>query len=182
MSISLDIQKLRQEVAVLLAEVVNDNNIPVVISDQDNPPFKNWVSFKFKDWTQDGQEVTRYLNEDDDSAEFETRAFYTVNLEVVTIGIQSEQLALTLQHHFNRHTYRAKYNCLGMAYLSKTQIKPAPRKVDIGWEQRHLFEVKFLIRVATTELLDYIKSIEIEQIAKTDSGVVLDTQTIEINL
>ena len=176
----IDIHTIHKEVSKLLKLKVGA--IPVGISYQDNPPYDNWVSFKLHDWKQLGGQWEEYVDEDEDSTEYKTETLWRVSLNIVCIGLLSDQIAVQLSHQFNKTIYLDSFENLGLFYLNTSDVLPTPYKLASGWEQRHQFDVNFNIIVSDTDEIDFVDVIEITHEVIGETGDVLYTDTEEIDI
>lgn len=175
-----DIHNLQKEISKIIKLKIT--GVPVLIAEQDNPSFDNWVSFKLTNWTQLGGEIQGYEDYDDDSSDFSTSTVWRVTLQIAFVGLLSEQMAMTLAHNLNKITYLDNFTALGLSYLNTGTIKPAPRALTSGWEQRHILEVNFNTTLSDTDQLDFIDVIEITHEVENELGDVILSRTDEIDI
>ena len=157
-------------------------NTPVGIELQENPPFDNWVSYKLKNLQQVGSSAWEYEDSDPDSDAFKTQSCWIADLEIVTIGNKSADWALSLSHQFNKEIFRDLFEAIGLVFLSKSDIKYAPRLVSTGWEQRNLFTVKFNMIVEDIDDVPYIEIVEYDTTILNIDDSVLYESTTEIDI
>ncbi len=177
----LNIHDLEKEISSVIKLKIT--GVPVLIAEQNNPSFDNWVSYKLKNWTQLGEEIQEYDDpEDPDNSDFSTSTVWRVTLQVAFLGLQSEQMAMTFAHNLNKITYLDNFSALGLYYLNTDTIKTAPRKVDSGWEQAHIVEVNFNITITDTDQLDFFNTVEITHEVENELGDVIVSRTDEIEI
>jgi len=176
----IDIHNLQKEISKVIKLKIT--GVPVLIAEQDNPSLSNWVSFKLTNWTQLGGEIQEYEDYDDNSLDFSTSTVWRVTLQVAFIGLLSEQMAMTFAHNLNKITYLDNFTVLGLSYLNTGTIKPAPRSLGSGWEQRHILEVNFNITLNDTDQLDFIDVVEITHEVEDELGDVILSRTDEIDI
>jgi len=177
----IDIHYLHKEIAKILRLRVS-SEYPIGIQDQENPPYDNWIAFKLTNWQQLGDQWEEYVDTDLDSVDYKTESQWRVTLNIVTIGLLSDQLAVQLSHQLNKTFYLDSFEAIGLFYLNKSQIKHTPYKLSSGWEQRHQFDVNFNIIVSDTDELDFVDIIEVthEVIGETGNVIYTDTEEIDI--
>ena len=175
-----NIHDLHKEIAKVIKLKIA--GVPVLIAEQTNPSFDNWVSFKLTNWSQIGHEISFYDDENPDNSDFTTYTTWKVTLNIVTIGLQSEQMALTLAHNLNKGTFRDSFSVLGLVYLSQNPIRPSPKMVGDGWEQRHILDVNFNITISDTDEIDFVDTIEITNQVIDESGDVILERVDEIDI
>ncbi len=177
----IDIHDLHKEVAKILRLRVS-STYPIVIQGQDNPPYDNWIAFKLTNWQQLGGQWEEYVSEDLDSIDYKTESLWRVTLNVVTIGLLSDQLALDLAHQFNKTFYLDSFEAVGLSFLNKSQIRYSPQQLGSGWEPRHQFDVNFNISVSDIDEIDFVDKIEVTHEVVGELGNILHTITEEIDI
>jgi hypothetical protein len=177
----INIDYLHEEIAKILRLRV-PVDIPILQQGQSNPPEDNWVSYRLTDWKQQGEQWEQYVDEDLDSVDYATDSLWKVTLNILTVGIKSDQLAVDLAHQFNKSFYLDSFEVLGLAYLSKDVVRHTPYRLATGWEQRHQFNVYFNITVSDTDEIDFIDKIEITHEVIGETGTVLYTDTEEYDI
>ena len=100
----IDIHYLHKEIAKILRLRV-DPIYPVGIQGQENPPFDNWIAFKLTNWQQLGDQWEEYVDDDEDLIDYKTESHWRVTLNIVAIGLLSDQLAVQLSHQLNKTFY-----------------------------------------------------------------------------
>jgi len=91
-------------------------------------------------------------------------------------------MALTLAHNLNKGTFRDSFSVLGLVYLSQNPIRPSPKMVGDGWEQRHILDVNFNITISDTDEIDFVDTIEITNQVIDESGDVILERVDEIDI
>lgn len=177
----IDIHHLHKEIAKILRLRTN-LSYPIGIQGQDNPSFDNWISFRLTNWKQMGDQGEEYVDEDLNSIDYKTESHWRVTLNIVTVGLLSDQLAVQLSHQLNKTFYLDSFEAIGLFYLNKSEIRHTPYKLASGWEQRHQFDVNFNILVSDTDELDFIDKIEITHEVIGETGDVIYTDTEEIDI
>ena len=98
----INLKTIYTDLAPVLRGKVSDATIPVLVSEQGNPNYPNYVTYRLINWTQLGHGFSDWEDpEDDDDESYETESLWSVTLRLVFIGVKSEQLALEFGHHFN---------------------------------------------------------------------------------
>lgn len=177
----IDIHYLHTEIAKILRLRV-DSQYPILIQNQENPPYENWIAFKLTNWQQLGGQWEQYVNTDLDSEDYETESLWRVSLNIVTIGLLSDQIALDLSHQFNKTFYLDSFEAIGLAFLNKSQIRYTPYQLASGWESRHQFDVNFNISISDIDEIDFVDKIEITHEVLGETGNVLLSNTEEIDI
>lgn len=177
----IDIIKLHTDIAKVLRLKI-PSNIPIGIAEQGNPSFPNWVSYKLTKWQQLGSDISGYDDDDPNNSDYTTRSVWRITLQVVGIGNYSEQYVVNLAHNLNKITYLDSFSDIGLYYLNHEPIRPAPRAVGTGWEQRHILDINFNITLSDTDELDFIDTVEITHEVENELGDVVFTRTDEIDI
>ena len=177
----VNIDYLHEEIAKILRLRV-DSEIPILQQGQKNPPQENWISFKLTDWQQIGTQWEEYVDDDIDSVDYKTDSLWKVTLNIIGIGLLSNQLCVELAHQFNKTFYLDNFSELGLIFLYKDMIKHTPYRLATGWEQRHQFNVHFNINVSDLDEIDFIDKIEITHEVIGETGTVLFTDTEEYDI
>jgi hypothetical protein len=177
----LNLKTLYQDIGETLALKLLNTNILVL--EQTNPDYPEWVGYKLIDWTQLAQSASEYETfEDEDSITYVTYSVWVVTLRIVFTGPKSEQHALHFGQHFNKDTFLYSFRELGLAFTDISPIKTAPYKLADGWEQRHILDIKFNIVIEDSEELDFFQSVEVTQEIQDEEGDVIVTRTDEITI
>ena len=172
---------MQEEIADIIRLRV-DPAIPILIQAQDNPPYEEWISFRLTDWKQLGDQWEEYETTNLNSIVYRTESLWKVTLNIITVGVHSDQLALSLSHQFNKTFYLDSFKELGLFYLDKSQIKYTPYRLDSGWESRHQFNVMFNIVTSDTDNIEYVDIIEVTNEIQDPSGDVVLSRTDEIDI
>lgn len=179
----LNLKDIYTGLAPVLRQKVSDTSIPILVAEQGNPNYTNYVTYRLINWTQMGHGYSDWEDPEDDNSEaYDTESLWSVTLRLVFIGVKSEQLALEFGHHFNKVSYQMSFEDLGLSYNLHSGIRPTPRAVADGWEQRHMLDVKFNIVIKDSEELEFFDIVEITQEIENEAGDVLLTRTDEIDI
>lgn len=174
----INISLLYEEIAPILSELVN---VPVIIQDQEGvAPTGSYVSYKIKDWTKLGHGEQYHYG--GTSALFITETLHRCTLNLLCVGNDANQLALELSHRIQKSTVRYSLQDIGLTYLNQEDIKPAPKPLGTGWEQRYILDVNFNIIISDTDEIGYVEFIEVTTTIENPAGdvVINDTQVIDI--
>ncbi len=179
----INLKDIYTGLAPVLRQKVSDTAIPILVSEQTNPNYPNYVTYRLINWTQLGHGYSDWEDPEDENSEaYDTESLWSVTLRLVFIGVKSEQLALEFGHHFNKVSYQMSFENLGLYYNLHTGIRPTPRAVADGWEQRHMLDVKFNIVIKDSEELEFFDIVEITQEIENEAGDLLLTRTDEIDI
>lgn len=176
-----DIIKLHTEVAKILRLKI-PSNIPIGMAEQGNPSYPNWISYKLTKWQSLGQAISDYDDDNPNNSDYTTHSIWRVTLQVVGIGNLSEQYIVNLAHQLQKLTYLDNFTEVGLVYLNHDPIRPSPRAVGTGWEQRHILDINFNITLSDTDQLDFIDTVEITHEIQNELGDVIMTRTDEIDI
>ena len=179
----INLKTIYTNLAPVLREKVTDTTIPILVSEQTNPNYPNYLTYRLINWTQLGHGYSDWEDpEDEDSETYDTESLWSVTLRLVFIGVKSEQLALEFGHHFNKVSYQMSFENSGLYYNLHSGIRPTPRAVADGWEQRHMLDVKFNIVIKDSEELEFFNSVEITQEIENEVGDVVFTRIDQIDI
>lgn len=178
----LQLTTLNGNITKALRAKIPDLTIKIYQAEQENTAVTNGINFQLIDWKQIGKHISYYENENLNNSSFETNSVWGVTLRIVTVGIKSSQLALELGHHFNKAPFLQSFQAIGLYYLSKSDIKHAPRQLSTGWEQRHILDIQFNIRVSDVENIDFVDIIEVTHNVEDENGDVVISRTDEIDI
>jgi len=176
-----NILELHSEITKILRLKI-DSQYPIGIAEQGNPSFPNWISFKLTKWQQLGHAGLGYEDLDDASEDYETSSLWRVTLNIVGVGNDSEQLVLNLAHNFNKRSYLSSFKALGLYYLNHDIVRPAPKAVSTGWEQRHILDVNFNITFTDIEELEFWNSVVVTEEINDPLDTIIYSETEEIFL
>lgn len=176
-----DLFQLHKDIADVIS--LQLPSVPIVIRNQDNPEFDNYISFKLTNWTQTGTDISGYSNINPSDTSYTTTSIWRVLLSIWCIGNDSEQNALHLAHSLNKLPVLDSFSAIDLAYSRKDPIKFAPRSVVDGWQPRHIVDVYFNTFLTDTDQLEFWDSVEItsEVVGETGTTVVSRVDNIDLN-
>lgn len=154
------------------------NGKELILQDQKgNEPTESYVTYKIKSWHQIG---TSHQSRTDNTWTSTTtvKTQWKVCLNFVTVGTNSEELALLISTLFNKTSFLAELEAVDLSFLYKNDIKYTPKILTTDIESRHLLECYFNVIVTDTDTTGYIQSAEIEGTVKDDVGNTVYHETI----
>lgn len=78
------------------------------------------------------------------------------------------QNAVNIVKSLNKLTVKEYLFAAGLGFISATQIQKIPELIDKRWEERAQFDIVFSVRRSTTENIETIKHVEINNIKVGD--------------
>lgn len=156
------------------------NGKELILQDQKgSEPTESYITYKFKNWHQAG---TSHQSRTDNTWTSTTTVttLWKVCVNFVTVGVDSEELALLLATQLNKTTLLDELNEAGFSFLYKNDIRYSPKILTTDIESRHSLECYFNMVVTDTDTTGYIQSAEIEGTGRDDVGNIIYHDTITV--
>lgn len=157
------------------------SSAPVVQMEQEGyEPADNFVITKLQDWEQVGSAQQEHSG--GTSTIYTVKTFWKVTLRLMAVGVDSNQLLMEIGTKLNKSSTRTAFKGIGLAYACKDDIKPAPKLLNTGWEQRYVLDVYFHTVIEDTDDLGYFQYVDLTVEVEDEAGetVYEENQIIDI--
>jgi hypothetical protein len=174
----INISLLQEQVGDILETLTE---LPAIVEEQEgHPPADNYLAYKFKGWMQMGHSASEY--ESSESITYNTQSLWAFTLNVMSIGVAGEGSLIQLSHKLSSASVRQMFIDIGITYLNKDSIKPAPKILSTGWEQRSSLDINFTTVVQDSEEVNFFEFLEITTTIKdfNDNTIIEDSFTVDI--
>ena len=174
----INISLLQEQIGDILETLTG---LPAIVEEQEgHPPADNYLAYKFKGWTQEGNESSSYLLPE--SAVLTTYTLWTAELQVYGVGVDSNLSLINLTHQLVKDSTRQLFKTIGLTYQGKSATNPAPKQLTTGWEQRHSMTLDFTLLVSDTDSVDYVEFLEITQTVQDYNGNIVIEEDFTVDI
>lgn len=148
---------------------------PIIFSHNNGPePTTNYVVINIVDVISPGRgsSSSRVGISSAGTFEFKTVGYYEVRVQFSFCGSDSADMAHTFNHRISNSQFvldEFRLNKLG--YMRKSSMRRAPQKRETEWVEYQNIDVTFSYSVISTDVVDIIESVVIEDASLTPSTV-----------
>ena len=175
----LNISKLQEDIQEILFSLVAP--VPVILQEQEgDKPAESYLTFQLKDWSQIGSSTQTHVG--GTSPDYEIQTLWKVKLNLMSVGVDANQIIISISQKLNRTTARLDFESIGLKYQYQEDVKHAPKLLTTGWEQRFHLDACFNIKLIDVEALNYFEFLYITTNVEDPTGntVATNTQVVDI--
>lgn len=136
---------------------------PVIFSLGKNEPLESYVVINILTMEQTGRVVEDVLTDGRDETlplKSHFQSFYDVTVQFTFYGSESGSLCETFHRLLTNYSeVRQSWSYLGLAPVSKTEIRFNPQRRDTKWEDSFNFDVRFSYRVHDVREVEWVEHI-----------------------
>lgn len=174
----IDISVLQEEVGDVLETL---SGVPCIVEEQEgHKPADNFIAYNFKGWEQIGNDASEYLI--DGNTTLTTYTLWQCTLEVIAVGVDSNLTLVNLTHQLIKDSTKELFKGVGLTYQGKSSVKPFPKILTTGWEQRYMMTVDFSLVVSDTDSVDYVEFLEITHTVKNFNGTTVIEEEFTVDI
>lgn len=174
----INISVLQEEVGDVLETL---SGVPCIVEEQEgHKPAANFIAYNFKGWEQVGTNATEYLTPN--SIDLTTFTLWKCTLEVISIGLNSNFNLIKLTHQLGKETTKELFKNIDLTYLGVSSIKPFPKILTTGWEQRYMIGIDFTLLVTDTDSESYVEFLEITHTVKNFNGTTVIEEEFTVDI